>query len=173
MFVYIPTQPCVEDGYVYVGDHRNAVYALYSDNGQSKWRYDTGGVVESSPVVDKGTVYVGSYDGKLYALDAELGDLKWTFTVRASLVSGVLGPETSPAPLNHRGDLQVLDRALNSLRFCRSTFRKSGEWGTLVSPLTLRVTLRFVELHWSEGTSSSCLHGHPAGALSSKFGAFS
>jgi outer membrane protein assembly factor BamB len=75
----------VEDGYVYVGDHRNAVYALYADTGQQKWRYDTDGVVESSPVVDKGAVYVGSYDGKLYAIDAEAGHLKWTFTVRALL----------------------------------------------------------------------------------------
>lgn len=88
---------------MYVGDHRNAVYALYSDNGQSKWRYDTGGVVESSPVVDKGTVYVGSYDGKMYALDAELGDLKWTFTVRVPR----LWPfeAESRCSFDHRGDL--------------------------------------------------------------------
>ena len=35
-----------------------------------RWRYETGGGVESSPAVVAGVVYVGSEDRYLYALDA-------------------------------------------------------------------------------------------------------
>jgi outer membrane protein assembly factor BamB len=54
------------DGVIYVGSWDRYLYALYlnpsSDNGEKKWRYDTGLPVDSSsPVIGPdSTVYVGS-----------------------------------------------------------------------------------------------------------------
>lgn len=64
------------DGTIYIGSDDNYVYAI-NPNGTQKWRFLTGGAVESSPIVDvDGTVYVGSSDNNVYALkpDARLAD---------------------------------------------------------------------------------------------------
>lgn len=46
---------------------------------RQKWRYQTGGYVESDPVIDtSGTLYIGSDDYKLYAI-LKTGELKWSF----------------------------------------------------------------------------------------------
>ncbi len=35
-----------------------------------KWKYPTGGRIESSPAIDSdGTIYFGSFDNKLYAIE--------------------------------------------------------------------------------------------------------
>jgi outer membrane protein assembly factor BamB len=57
-----------KDGTIYIGSDDRYVYAI-NPNGTQKWRFRTGGNVESSPIVDvDGTVYIGSLDGNVYAL---------------------------------------------------------------------------------------------------------
>ncbi len=51
-----------------------------------KWKFETGGPVESSPVVTGGVLYVGSHDG-FYALDAGTGEQKWKVDVRGGVKS--------------------------------------------------------------------------------------
>jgi outer membrane protein assembly factor BamB len=50
-----------------------------------KWRYQTGGKVQSSPVIGRyGTIYAGSEDGYLYALNPD-GSLKWKCNTGGSI----------------------------------------------------------------------------------------
>lgn len=44
-----------------------------------KWKFDTGGAVDSSPVVADGIVYVGSNCAIFYAIYIETGEEKWRF----------------------------------------------------------------------------------------------
>ena len=68
-----------------------------------KWKFDTGGSVESSPTVVGGVVYVGTFNRALFALDADTGEIRWRFPVggllRASpsVVNGVVyfGPASA------------------------------------------------------------------------------
>jgi hypothetical protein len=64
---------------VYVGNWDGHVYALDAATGGLRWRYRTGGAVDSSPAVSGGTVYVGSHDSYVYALDAATGGLRWRY----------------------------------------------------------------------------------------------
>lgn len=60
------------DGTVYVGSRDSYFYALDQATGHIKWRYQTGGWVDSSPAVGlDGSVYVGSGDGYIYAFHGE------------------------------------------------------------------------------------------------------
>lgn len=52
-----------------------------------KWRYLTGGWVDTSPAVADGCVYFGSRDGYLYALDAQTGKQKWNFKADEAIFS--------------------------------------------------------------------------------------
>lgn len=46
---------------------------------EAQWRYDTGGVVESSAAVVGDTVYVGGHAKSLHAVDRATGKQKWKF----------------------------------------------------------------------------------------------
>ena len=37
-------------------------------SGQEKWKFKTGGEIESSPAISDGVVYFGSFDSYLYAV---------------------------------------------------------------------------------------------------------
>ena len=57
-----------------------------------RWRYQTGGGVESSPAVSKGVVYVGAGDDggpdkSVYALNAGTGTLIWNYTTGSYVYS--------------------------------------------------------------------------------------
>jgi hypothetical protein len=45
------------------------------------WRFDTGGIVESSPAVVGGILYAGTFNNRLFAIDAATGEQKWEFRV--------------------------------------------------------------------------------------------
>ena len=80
--------PVVANGVVYVsgnliylgGSSQNNLYAIDAVAGKETWRFQTGGLVDSSPAVANGVVYVGSADDNLYAVDAVTGKEKWRFT---------------------------------------------------------------------------------------------
>jgi outer membrane protein assembly factor BamB/Tfp pilus assembly protein PilF len=71
----------VDSGIVYVGSKDKHLYAFDAQNGELKWKYETGDEVYSSPTIDNGIVYVSSGDDYLYALDAQTGKLKWKYQV--------------------------------------------------------------------------------------------
>ena len=64
---------------VIFGCNDGAIYAVDQTTGTLRWKYMTGGIVQSSPVVaGDGTVYVGSEDHNIYALTAN-GQLLWKY----------------------------------------------------------------------------------------------
>lgn len=64
--------------HVLVGAQDKALYGLRPDDGETAFRYETGGPVEARPVAsgDDGPYHVHSTDGDVYTVDAG-GDLRW------------------------------------------------------------------------------------------------
>ena len=50
-----------------------------TNGGSLRWKFQTGGWVNSSPTIVDGTVYVGSSDDTMYALNAGDGSKQWEF----------------------------------------------------------------------------------------------
>jgi outer membrane protein assembly factor BamB len=55
--------------------------------GGVQWRFQTGGMVQSSASVVEGVAYIGSGDGNLYALDASTGAERWRFAAARAITS--------------------------------------------------------------------------------------
>lgn len=68
-------------------DHKSVSKEAVSVPLGLKWRFKTGGEINSSPVIDGGKVFIGSYDGHLYALDASSGDELWRFKTGGGILS--------------------------------------------------------------------------------------
>ena len=90
------SSPAVDnDKNIYIGS--KDFYAVYP-NGTLKWKYDTGGVVESCcPAIDEsGVIYVGTayavYGEFLYALHSN-GTLKWKYETSNIFSSPVIGSD--------------------------------------------------------------------------------
>jgi outer membrane protein assembly factor BamB len=64
---------------IYFGSDDSYVYALNGTNHSLRWRYLTGGHIDSSPAVVNGVVYIGSQDSYVYALKATDGSLLWRY----------------------------------------------------------------------------------------------
>lgn len=76
------------DGTIYVGSTDGYVYALNPSDGSVKWKYLTGGQVNSSPsIAADGTVYVGSNDNYLYALNPSDGSVRWSYLTGGAVYS--------------------------------------------------------------------------------------
>ncbi len=72
---------------VFMGSSDRGLYALRADDGQSLWRFETMGPVQSEPVYDgrEDVVYFGSNDGALYKVAARDGQLLWRFMTNAEV----------------------------------------------------------------------------------------
>jgi len=65
-------------------------YAFNMIDRESKWKFDTEGIITANPLIKDNTVYFGSWDGNLYAIDTKTGDIKWIYETG-------WGIETTPA----------------------------------------------------------------------------
>jgi outer membrane protein assembly factor BamB len=116
--------PVISDGVLYLGSRDGAVYALESNTGERKWRFQTGENlppanqvitvtpetslrerletlrekgerrVHMPPAVGNGTVFIGSGDNSFYAIDAATGKKKWSYVAGPGMITGLL-----PAPV--------------------------------------------------------------------------
>jgi len=75
----ISSKPFKYNDKVYCCSNNGYIYAINSENGDTKWNFKTDGAIYSSPTVYNNVVYVGSNDKYLYALEADTGNLKWSF----------------------------------------------------------------------------------------------
>lgn len=82
------------DGNLYVGADSGRLYALDPENGQVRWRFQTGGPLRASPVVDAaGRIIIGSQDHTVYALDPR-GAVLWQLRLGGEIDStGAIGPD--------------------------------------------------------------------------------
>lgn len=102
----IMSSPALAEGIVYFGSQNGWFYALESQGGKTKWKFQTGNCVHSSPAVVHSMVFFGSHDKHLYALDADTGKEKWKFRTDGLVRSS---PAVSMAEVYHEvWDGQVL-----------------------------------------------------------------
>lgn len=72
---------------VYVGSDDGNLYALHKTDCSLKWKYTTGGAINSSPAIDnKGNIYFGSEDKNIYSLNRE-GTLRWKYSTQGEVNS--------------------------------------------------------------------------------------
>ena len=95
------------DGTIYIGSDDDSLYAI-NPNGTLKWKYATGGNIESSPVVGKDdSIYFVSADDNLYALTNE-GARKWVYR----LPCGFNSASKNGIALNDDGSIIVVSGGL-------------------------------------------------------------
>jgi len=76
-----------------------------------RWKFRTGGAVQSSPAVRDGIVYVGSNDGRLYALDAGSGGERWRLQTQGRVASSPAVADGRVYVLSYDGRLHAADAA--------------------------------------------------------------
>lgn len=72
---------------VFVGSSDQGLYAVRATDGETLWRFETLGAVQSEPLYDpeEDVVYFGSNDGALYKVRAVDGHLLWRFATNAEV----------------------------------------------------------------------------------------
>lgn len=73
------SSPQVARHRIFVGTPGRFVYAIDQKNGNSLWRFETGGEVPGDPICVSGRVYIGQQggNGDYYCLDAKNGAIIW------------------------------------------------------------------------------------------------
>ncbi|MDS0297228.1 PQQ-like beta-propeller repeat protein [Halogeometricum sp. S1BR25-6] len=119
----------VSAAHVLVGAQDKALYGLCLDDGETAFRYETGGPVEARPAAsgDGGPFHVHSTDGDVYTVDAA-GDLRWReegLHERGTIASnGSLLARLD----RHTGDVRGFDAESGARRFGRAVagYRLTG-----------------------------------------------
>lgn len=76
-----------DESTIYFGSDDGILYALNTNYGWEKWKYETEKGISSSPVIDENNIiYFGSKDKNLYAIYPD-GTLKWKFDVSDEIYS--------------------------------------------------------------------------------------
>ncbi len=89
-----------------------------------KWKFHSGGAVNSSPAVVGDTVYVGSNDNNLYAINLETGVLRWKFKTESRVASS---PAVAGGVVyfgSYDGNFYAVDAATGQLKW---KFATGGE----------------------------------------------
>src|SRR5262245_40964839 len=73
---------------VFVGSSDRGMYAIQADTGETLWRFETMGFVQTAPlyVPEEDVLYFGSNDGALYKVEAKSGKLLWRFSSNAEIL---------------------------------------------------------------------------------------
>lgn len=80
-----------------------------------KWRFKTGGPINSSPAVADGVAYVGSHDHYIYAVDIKSGELKWRFETRSKVFSSPAVADSVVYVGSNDGYLYAIDKDTGEL----------------------------------------------------------
>jgi outer membrane protein assembly factor BamB len=101
-----------ENGTLYVGTVSSIasyLYAIHSNNGSLKWKYNTGDHIYSSPAIgEDGTIYFGCEDYNIYAL-YQNGTLRWKYKTGSFVQSSpAIGDDGTIYCGSHDGNLYAL-----------------------------------------------------------------
>lgn len=118
------SSPAVSNGTVYIGSGNNNLYAINSNSGTLKWKFETDKGISSSPAVSNGIVYIGSNDHYLYALDAIDGSLKWKYQTSAIISSSPAVSENIVYVSTYNGNIYGLDANNGDLKWEFQTSQK-------------------------------------------------
>ena len=81
------------DSTIYGGSNEGYLYALDSNDGSLRWRFRTGGEVQSTEVLDHGVLYFASNDEQVYAVDSVSGREIWKFDAGDHIMAQPIGYE--------------------------------------------------------------------------------
>jgi outer membrane protein assembly factor BamB len=95
---------------LYFGANRGGIYALDTQDGSLRWRFDIPGSVYSSPALDsEGVLYTASTAGHIYAIKSVTGELLAEYNVEAPVWSAPsLRPDGSLVVADRRGRVLLL-----------------------------------------------------------------
>ena len=115
------------DGTTFRGDAAHS--GTYDGTGTTtfgglKWKFHTGGYVNSTPAIENGIVYAGSTDGYLYAVSADTGSLRWKFATGSRVVSSPAIADGRVYFESYDGFFYALDAATGKARW---KFKTGGE----------------------------------------------
>ena len=100
------SQPAVTGDTLYVGSQRGSVYALATDSGCVRWRYNAGAEVRTAitlgEVNDRRLLFFGDFFGHVHAVDAITGERIWRTEVDDHLLATITG-----SPVLHEDRLYV------------------------------------------------------------------
>jgi len=107
-----PTAPTVGSGLVFAASKdRCELAALDAKTGTARWRFTTGGPLDTPPTSHDGAVYFGCRDGWVYCLRARDGALAWRYRVAPSERRIIaFGRIESPVPVY--GTVVVLNKTV-------------------------------------------------------------
>jgi len=126
--------PTIAAGMVLVSDvDGHAVCALSETSGELRWRFTTGGRVDSPPTYYQGLVLFGSRDGSVYCLRATDGALAWRFVPLEQRVICAYGQPESAWPVC--GSILIRD-GLAYFAAGRNSFIDGGIFLYAVDPRT-------------------------------------
>jgi serine/threonine-protein kinase len=84
---YVSGSPVVDGDVVYAATGAGTLFALQSDDGTERWRFESGTHMATPSVADE-TIYAGA--DVVYAIDATTGNSKWTFDTTGTANAGPL-----------------------------------------------------------------------------------
>lgn len=102
-------------GFIGTGD--NFIIALNAENGQERWRFETGHSIWGQPVYLDGVVYAPSLDKSIYALDAETGAVIWQTTFDGSVASSPVIDDDTIYVGAYDHFLHALDRETGEIKW--------------------------------------------------------
>ncbi|MFY0654923.1 MAG: PQQ-binding-like beta-propeller repeat protein [Cyclobacteriaceae bacterium] len=87
---YYQSKPTAAKDKVYFGNPAGFLYAIDSETGEEKWKFEMGAAISVGPAIADGKVYGGQQGGErfFYCVDAETGELVWKQTVPGGWVWG-------------------------------------------------------------------------------------
>ncbi len=95
-----------------------------SNSPSVKWKFSTGGYVNSSAAIDGNRIYFGSADSNLYCLDVNSGTVHWKFKTGGAVGSSPAIEKGIVYFGSHDGNFYALDAASGKIKW---TFRTQGE----------------------------------------------
>ncbi|BDC98749.1 PQQ-binding-like beta-propeller repeat protein [Persicobacter psychrovividus] len=77
---YYQSKPTASNNTIYFGTPMRFVFAVDSETGKEKWKFELGASISGAPTIYKDKIYVGQQGGEdeFYCLDAKTGDLIWS-----------------------------------------------------------------------------------------------
>lgn len=92
-------EPALDDGYLFVADHRGWIRAIDTESRRTVWHHRLGQPLSAGPaVLDDGLLVIGDRKGNVLTMDARTGEPRW----QARLTSEVMAP-----PRQARGSVIV------------------------------------------------------------------
>ena len=106
---YWGVTPTISHDLIYFG-WNNYLYAVNSNNGKNKWKYQTSGrIIIGTPCVTDNFVFIGDNNNYLYALDTNTGKLMWQFTASDWITTSPVYADELVCFGTHDGFLYTLD----------------------------------------------------------------